>query len=131
MAFIHCFKTKEEEQNKFITEFESCQDLVVFLLSIILNIQDIWIKFCECKKITDRCKVCQFYLIYKDKQYIIYKKFLNYDFPERFHLNLTKDLQEIKKLDSHLICKLFTRNIFIQTETGLKGFLEVIQLQTH
>ena len=104
MACVQCcFKTNEEEFKTIMTEFESRRGLVVFILSIILNKQDICMKYCKCKKLTDSCNVCQFYQIYKEKQYIVYQNSLNYDFLEKFHLNLFKDLQKIKKIGQPFI----------------------------
>ena len=50
-AFKNCFKDNEELFVKAVTEFEGCCSLVVFLLNVVLNITEIWERFCKCEKI--------------------------------------------------------------------------------
>ena len=68
-AFKNCFKDNEELFVKTVTEFEGCCSLVVFLLNVVLNITEIWERFCKCKKISDCCLVCEFRTTYKNYQY--------------------------------------------------------------
>lgn len=63
-----------------------------FLLKIVLNIQQIWLRFRSCKKVSDHCFLCQFYAIYKKQQYEIYENLLNLDFLERFHSHAVRNL---------------------------------------
>ena len=102
MACKNCFKDNEELFIKSVTEFKSRRFLVEFLLKIVLNIQLIWLWFCSCKKVSDRCLVCQFYAIYKEQQYKIYENLLNLDFLERFHSHTVRNLQILRKEDSIL-----------------------------
>ena len=71
-----------------------------FLLKIVLNIQQIWLRFCSCKKVSDRCSTCQFYAPYKEQQYKIYENLLNLDFIERFHSHIVRNLQILRKEDT-------------------------------
>ena len=47
-AFKNCFKDNEELFVETVTEFEGCCSLVVFLLNVVLNITEIWERFCKC-----------------------------------------------------------------------------------
>ena len=80
MAYKNCFKDNEELFAKTVTEFEGRCSFVVFLLNVVLNITEIWERFCKCEKISDCCLVCEFRITYKKYQYDIYKNLLNMDF---------------------------------------------------
>ena len=73
MAYRNCFKDNEELFMETVTEFKRRRFLVKFLLQIILNIQDIWLRFCSCRKVLEKCSICLFYQKYKDQEY----KFMN------------------------------------------------------
>ena len=78
MACNACIKENEDLFVKTVTEFDSQWSVVELLL--VLNIQLLWARFCECEKLTDHCNVCRLCLIYKDKEFKIYKNLLNLDF---------------------------------------------------
>ena len=61
---------------------------------------------------TDHCNVCRLYLLYKDKEFKIYKNSLNLDFLKRFAQKVASDLQIIRKENAHLVCNLINRKIF-------------------
>ena len=80
MACKNYFKDNKELFIKIVTEFEGRCSLMVFLLNIVLNITEIWERFCKCEKISDCCSVCEFRITYKIYQYDIYENLLNMDF---------------------------------------------------
>ena len=61
---------------------------------------------------TDHCNVCRLYLLYKDKEFKIYKNSLSLDFLKRFAQKVASDLQIIRKENAHLVCNLINRKIF-------------------
>ena len=111
MACNVCIKENEDFFVKTITEFDSPRSLAEFLLNIVLNIQLLWARFCECEKLTDHCNVCRLCLIYKNEEFKIYKNSFNLDFLERF-AQKASDLQIIRKKKAHLVCNLINRQFF-------------------
>ena len=74
----------DEIFNKTFTEFESRRGVVVFLLNIVLNIQELGVKlFCHCENVTDFCDFCKVFKKYKNIQYLIYENSLKFNFLER------------------------------------------------
>ena len=55
-----CFKRNLEEFEKNLRIFENRRQLVIFLLNIVLNINDIWKKYCYCTKRDFQCNICDF-----------------------------------------------------------------------
>ena len=121
MACKNCFKDNEELFIKSVTEFKSRRFLVECFLKIVLNIQQIWLRFCSCKKVSDRCLVCQFYAIYKEQQYKIHENSLNLDFLERFHSHTVRNLQILRREDSHIACELVNRPFFYNHKDWFTG----------
>ena len=110
MACNACIKENEDLFVKTVTEFDSQWSVVEFLL--VLNIQLLWARFCECEKLTNHCNVCRLYLIYKDEEFKIYKNSLNLDFLEHCAQKVASDLQIIRKENAHLVCNLINRKFF-------------------
>ena len=73
---------------------------------------------------TDHCNVCRLYLLYKDKEFKIYKNSLNLDFLKRFAQKVASDLQIIRKENAHLVCNLINRKFFYN---NLDWFSEEIE----
>ena len=71
---------------------------------------------------TDHCNVCRLYLLYKDKEFKIYKNSLNLDFLKRFAQKVASDLQIIR--NAHLVCNLINRKFFYN---NLDWFSEEIE----
>ena len=109
MACNACIKENEDLFVKTVTEFDSQWSVVELLL--VLNIQLLWARFCECEKLTDHCNVCRLCLIYKNEEFKIYKNSFNLDFLERF-AQKASDLQIIRKKKPHLVCNLINRQFF-------------------
>ena len=101
----------DEIFNKTFTEFESRRGVVVFLLNIVLNIQELGVKlFCHCENVTDFCDFCKVFKKYKNIQYLSYENLLKFNFLEKFAQNLYTDLYNLRKKDAHLICCLIKKN---------------------
>ena len=113
MACKNCFKDNEELFIQTTTTFKSCWSLVVFLLNVVLNIKDIWTRFCKCEKVSVYCLACQFRITYKNDEYDIYENSFNMDYLERFHLHVFRNLLKLLKTDSHLACELVNRQFFL------------------
>lgn len=59
-----CFKRNLEEFEKNLRMFENRRQLVIFLLNIVLNINDIWKKYCYCTKRDFQCNICDFRTVF-------------------------------------------------------------------
>ena len=95
MACKNCFKDNQELFIESVTEFQSRRYLVVFLLKIVLNFQQIWLRFCSCKSF--RSMFSLFYAAYKEEQHKIYENSLNLDFFRTVSFSCCENFTNIKK----------------------------------
>ena len=73
MPCCNCFKNDAEAFEKATCVFDSRRSLVLFLLNVLLNIEEIWEKYCFCEKCVIPCLVCQFRIAYIHDEYDIYE----------------------------------------------------------
>ena len=73
------FFYKEKLENAVNYYGHPRRSLVLFLLNVILNIQEFWLDFCKCDG-TNICLPCQANICYREYQYNIYEHCLNLDF---------------------------------------------------
>lgn len=106
MATTGCKNCFNSNQRKLNLAFESCegrrQDLVVFILNIILNIEKYFIRYCTCKD-EKICLVCETAIFFKDMQFGIYKYSLNFDKMSKMRIDLQSKLNELCKKNNHFV----------------------------
>ena len=68
----NCFLFDEEKLENAFYHFQDRHSLVLFMLNIILNVQEIWIEFCICDGSTI-CLPFQANICYREYQYNIYE----------------------------------------------------------
>lgn len=66
----NCFLLDEEKLENAFYHFEDRQSLALFMLNIILNIQEIWLDFSKCDG-GNICLGCQANICYREYQYHI------------------------------------------------------------
>ena len=72
---MNCFKDNSEGFEKATCQLGSRCSLVIFLLNVVLNIKDLWDRYCFCDKVSILpCLVCQFRTVYLNGDYDIYER---------------------------------------------------------
>ena len=106
MDCLKCCQNNKEKFNQDTCVFACRRDLVVFLLNVSLNIKKHWERYCYCKTAAKRCLVCEFRLLYQDDEYQIYKNCFDLHYLAVFYRNMYDCLEELSKLNNHLVCNL-------------------------
>ena len=105
MEFENCFVNRTEKFQNASCIFKSRQLLVIFLLTVALNIEKFWEDFCFCTNSRLNCPVCQMRVVYLNDQYDIYENSFNMDFLLKFHQHLIKSLNSLHEIECHFACK--------------------------
>ena len=100
MVCENCLVNKTEKFQKTTCLFQSRQPLVIFLLTVVLNIQKCWKDYCFCID-AKKYLICQIRTVYLHDQYDIYENSLNMDFLSKFHQHLVKNLNRLIEIDCH------------------------------
>lgn len=111
MVCENCFVNKTEKFQKTTFLFQSHQPLVIFLLTVVLNIQQYWKDYWFCID-AKKCLICQIQTVYLNDQYDIYENSLNMDFLSKFHQHLVKNLNRLIEIDCHFVCKVINEKFF-------------------
>ena len=116
----NCFLFDEEKLDKEMNYIEDKHSLTLFLLNVILNIQEIWNEFCICDG-ENICLPCQANICYREYQYSVYKSCLNYDFLIQIKDNLYSNL--IKRVPSynHFLCKIINKKYKCEYKSWFSG----------
>lgn len=102
------FLFDEEKLENAINFFENRRSLVHFLLNVILNIQEIWLKFCKCDGV-NICLPCQVNICYRKCQYVVYDGCLNLDFLLKVKDNLHTNLLKMVTTYNHFLCEIINK----------------------
>ena len=105
MSCQNCVKVIKELLDMMTCIFPSRWHLALFLLNVILNIKEMWTKFCCCRT-CEICLGCQAKLFYLNHEYDIYENCLDLDFLANLCGNVYRNLLKLLTLDSHFVCKL-------------------------
>ena len=132
MSCQNCFKDNIDAFEKATCVFSSRRPLVIFLLNVVLNIKDLWERYCSCEKsCISPCLVCQFRLVYLNDDFDIYENSFDLHFLFTFHRHLYENLKRaLLEIDSHFVCKLINKKYFYTRKTGLTEKLNVFISQT-
>ena len=112
MECENCFVNKTEKFQKASCIFKSRQLLVIFLLTVVLNIEKFWEDFCFYTDSKLNCSVCQMRVVYLNDQYDIYENSFNMDFLLKFHQHLIKNLNSLCEIECHFACKVINEKYF-------------------
>ena len=132
MTCENCFKDNINVFEKITQEFISRRPMVIFLLNVVLNIKDLSDRYCFCKRTSSilLCLTCQFRIVYLNDEFDIYQNSLDMHFLVTFYHHLYKNLKRLLlETNSHLVCELVKKSIFIPVKTGLAGKLNVFIFQ--
>ena len=93
MSCNQCFRDNAGKFEKVSNVFTSRRPLLVFLLNVILNVEEIWEEYCSCPNIGKQtCLICQFRQVYFDDQFKLYEHCFDFNYLTRFHNHLTENL---------------------------------------
>ena len=95
--------------------------LVIFLLNVVLNVRDLWQSYCYCKKVSTKCSVCQFRMVYLNDDYEIYENSFDLNFLSIFHDPVYKNLKRLLNIDSHVVCQLINRKFYYSHKDWFDG----------
>ena len=127
MSCQNCFKDNIDALEKATCVFSSRGSLVIFLLNVVLNINDLRDRYCACEKsCISPCLVCQFRLVYLNDDFDIYENSFGLHFLFTFHRHLYENLKTaLLEIDSHFVCELINKKYFYTRKTGLTEKLNV------
>ena len=108
MDCAECLKRKNVEFEKKAHLFENRHHLAIFLLNTILNIQNEWSGFCQCKR-NEIWLVCQAKSCYQNFQYKIYEHSLDLNFLAKYRENLYRNMLKLITLDNQFICRIINK----------------------
>ena len=123
MSCQNCFQDNIDAFEKATCVFSSRRPLVIFLLNVVLNIKDLWDRYCFCEKsCISPCFVCQFRLVYLNDDFDIYENFFDLHFLFTFHRHLYKNLKRAPlEIDSHFLCELINKKYFYTHKNWFDG----------
>ena len=104
----NCFLFDEEKIENAVNYFDHRRSLVLFLLNVILNVQEIWLEFCKCDG-KNICLPCQANICYRDYEYNIYEHCLYLDFLSKVKYNLHLNLFKMVPTFNHFLCEIINR----------------------
>ena len=131
MTCENCFKDNVEAFEKTSCQFKSRRPLVIFLLNIVLNIKDLWGRYCFCVKKVGvlPCSICQFRVVYLNDEYNIYENSFDLNFLSVFHQHIYKNLKcLLLETDSHIACRLINKQYFYIHKDWFNGSQEQFYL---
>ena len=103
-----CLKRNKELFEKKPHLFEDHHHLTLFLINIVLNIQNFWSVFCCCKR-SEICLVCQAKVCYQNYEDKIYDKCLDLNFLAETRENIYRNLLRLLTLDNHFVCRIINQ----------------------
>ena len=123
MSCDQCFRKNAGEFEKVSNVFTSRIPLLVFMLNVILNVQEIWEEYCSCSNtVKQTCLICQFRQVYFDDQFKLYEHCFDLNYLVRFHYHLTENLQRLlKETDTHFVCRLINKKFFYKNKNFFTG----------
>ena len=125
MSCQNCYKNNAKSFKKATCVFDSRRSLVLFLLNVVLNIEEIWEKYCFCDKCVVPCLVCQFRISYLHDEYAIFGNSFNLQFLANFQDHMHKNLKKLLlKTGSHFTCELINKKFFDVHEDWFIGKFE-------
>ena len=108
MAFVTCENCYLPDISKFHTKFfgfETRNELAIFILNLILNIEKFHKEFCTCEHDVI-CRSCTVAKIYNKEQYKVFENCLNLDYLCEIKGKLHRSMFFLLEKKSHFICRI-------------------------
>ena len=123
MSCDQCFRKNAGEFEKVSNVFTRRKPLLVFMLNVILNVQEVWEEYCSCSNtVKQTCLICQFRKICFDDQFKLYEHCFDFNYLVRFHYHLTENLQRLlKETNTHFVCRLINKKFFYKNKNFFNG----------
>ena len=103
MSFKDCLQNDEELFERSAYIFCSRWSLVIFLLNVVLNIKELWE---DCEKLSEKCSVCQFRMVYLNDEFDLYEHSFDFNFLVNYHSDVYNNLVKLLEVKYHIFCKL-------------------------
>ena len=91
--------------------FRSRCSLVIFLLNVVLNIKELWEDYCYYEKLSEKCSVCQFRMIYLN-DFDLYEHSFDFNFLVNYHSHFYNNLVKLLGIKNHIVCKLVNTKFY-------------------
>lgn len=91
--------------------FRSRCSLVIFLLNVVLNIKELWEDYCYYEKLSEKCSVCQFRMIYLN-DFDLYEHSFDFNFLANYHSHFYNNLVKLLGVKNHIVCKLVNTKFY-------------------
>ena len=101
----------EELFKRSTCSFCSRWSLVIFLLNVVLNIKELWEDYCYCEKLSEKCSVCQFWKVYLNDEFDLYKHSFDYNFLD-YNSHVYNNLVKFLGIKNHIVCKLVNTKFY-------------------
>ena len=123
MSCDQCFRKNAGEFEKVSNVFTSRRPLLVFMLNVILNVEQIWEEYCSCSNTGKQtCLICEFRQVYFNDQFQLYEHCFDFNYLARFHYYLSENLQRLlKETDTHFVCRLINKKFFYKNKNFFNG----------
>ena len=116
----NCFLFDADKLHAEIGYFKRRRDMVVFILNVILNIQEFFIEYCKCDG-ENICLLCEIEDMFKKTQFAVYDSSLNLDFVNKVRENLHLKLLDLSEEHNHFVCKVINEKYFCEDENWFSG----------
>ena len=123
MSCNQCFRENAGKFEKVSNVFTRGRPLLVFMLNVLLNVEEIWEEYCSCLNTGKQtCLICQFRQVYFDEQFKLYEHCFDFNYLARFQYHLTENLQRLlKETDTHFVCRLINKKFFYKNKKFFNG----------
>ena len=88
MSCKNCLQNDEESFERSTCIFRSRWSLVIFLLNVVLNIKELWEDYCYYEKLSEKCSVCQFRMVYLN-DFDLYEHSFDFNFLVNYRSHVT------------------------------------------
>ena len=114
LTCVNCLQENIFAFGQKINNIQGRRPLVLFLVNTVLNSKEISKQYCFCRKIMGKCLPCQFQIFYMNSEYDLYENCFDRHFLHYFHLHMCENLNKLRILDSHIVCKLLNKQYHYQ-----------------
>ena len=111
MSCKNCLQNDEESFERSTCIFRSRWSLVIFLLNVVLNIKELWEDYCYYEKLSEKCSVCQFRMVYLN-DFDLYEHSFDFNFLVNYHSHVYNNLVKLLGVKNHIVCKLVNTKFY-------------------
>ena len=129
-ACTNCYLFDQVKLHAKVGFFKARKHMVVFILNVLLNIENLHFDFFECDN-ENICYPCFMADIYDEEQvYSVYKNCLDLDFLSQFKESLHLHLCKLFESKNHFLCKIIEEQFYYSRKCFFRGYIVHIKVQT-